>query len=116
MYNFKRSKAKENKVDDSFAKVMGAKNLIDLKKMIENQIISQYSNLLNSITKKEILDQVEKNHNFDIPKNLVEQETLVITQNLNEEDKKKHKDNNEKIAKSRIKLGLLRTNMEKKII
>ncbi len=100
-------KAKENKVDDSFAKVMGAKNLIDLKKMIQNQIISQYSNLLNSITKKEILDQVEKNHNFDIPKNLVEQETLVITQNLNEEDKKKHKDNNEKIAKSRIKLGLL---------
>ena len=41
---------------------MGAKDLNDLKKLIENQISSQYSQALNSITKKEILDQLEKNH------------------------------------------------------
>ena len=36
-----------------------------------------------------------------------------MTQNLKQEDKEKHKSNNEKLAKSRIKLGLLQMNMEK---
>ena len=44
--------AKETKVDDDFAKSMGAKNLEDLKNLIKNQISSQYSHALNSITKK----------------------------------------------------------------
>ena len=101
--------AKENKIDDNFAKIMGAKDLNDLKKLIENQISSQYSQALNSITKKEILDQIEKNHELDLPKNLIDQEILIMTKNLKEEDKEKHKINNEKIAKSRIKLGLLQT-------
>ena len=33
---------------------MGAKDLNDLKKLIENQISSQYSQALNSITKRNI--------------------------------------------------------------
>ena len=33
---------KENKIDDNFAKTMGAKDLNDLKKLIEKQISSQY--------------------------------------------------------------------------
>ena len=32
---------------------------------------------------------------------------LIMTQNLKQEEKEKHKSNNEKLAKSRIKLGLL---------
>ena len=99
--------SKENKIDDNFAKIMGAKDLNDLKKLIENQISSQYSQALNSITKKEILDQIEKNHELNLPKNLIDQEISIMTQSLKEEEKEKHKSNNEKIAKSRIKLGLL---------
>jgi len=99
--------AKENKIDDNFAKIMGAKDLNDLKKLIENQISSQYSEALNSITKKEILEQIEKNNELDLPKNLIDQEILIMTQSLKDEEKEKHKKNNEKIAKSRIKLGLL---------
>ncbi len=97
----------ENKIDDNFAKIMGAKDLKDLRKLIENQISSQYSQALNSITKKEILDQIEKNHELSLPKNLIDQEISIMTQSLKAEDKEKHKTNNEKIAKSRIKLGLL---------
>ncbi len=100
-------KAIENKIDDNFAKIMGAKDLKDLKKLIESQISNQYSQALNSITKKEILDQIEKNHELNLPKNLIDQEILIMTKNLKEEEKEKHKFNNEKIAKSRIKLGLL---------
>ena len=44
---------------------------------------------------------------IDLPKNLIEQELLLITKNLKPEEKEKHKQNNEKIAKSRIKIGLL---------
>ena len=99
--------AKENKIDDNFAKIMGAKDLNDLKKLIENQISNQYLQALNSITKKEILDQIEKNHQLDLPKNLMDQEISIMTQSLKDEEKEKHKTNNEKIAKSRIKLGLL---------
>jgi trigger factor len=99
--------AKENKVDDNFAKIMGAKDLNDLKKLIENQISSQYTQALSSITKKEILDQLEKNHQLEIPQNLIDQEISLMTKNLKNEEKEKHKINNEKIAKSRIKLGLL---------
>ena len=99
--------AKKNEINDDFAKIMGAKDLNDLKKLIENQISSQYSQALNSITKKEILDQIEKNHELEIPQNLIDQEISSITQNLKTEEKDKHKTNNEKIAKSRIKLGLL---------
>ena len=86
---------------------MGAKDIGDLKSIIEKQISSQYLQALNAITKKTILDQIEKNHEIELPQNLIDQEVLIMTKNLKDEDKLKHKNNNEKIAKSRIKLGLL---------
>ena len=53
------------------------------------------------------MDQIEKNHELDLPKNLIDQEISIMTQSLKNEEKEKHKTNNEKIAKSRIKLGLI---------
>ena len=100
-------KPKASKIDDDFAKLMGAKDIKDLRSLIEKQISSQYSQALNSITKKEILDQIEKNHQVDLPQNLIDQEISIMTKSLKQEDKEKHKSKNEKLAKSRIKLGLL---------
>ena len=96
-----------NKIDDNLAKLMGAKDIKDLKSLIEKQISGQYLQALNSITKKEILDQIERNHQIDLPQNLIDQEVTIMTQNLKQEDKDKYKLNNQKLAKSRIKLGLL---------
>ena len=100
-------KSIKSSIDDNFAKMMGAKDISDLRNLIEKQISSQYSQALNSITKKEILDQIEKIHQIDLPKNLVEQEIDLMTKNLKTEEKEKHKAKNEKLAKSRIKLGLI---------
>ena len=100
-------KPKVTEIDDNFAKSMGAKDINDLKKLIEKQISSQYLQALNSITKKEIFEQLEKNHQVELPQNLIDQEILLMTQNLKPEEKEKHKINNEKLARSRIKLGLL---------
>ena len=86
-------KPKASKIDDEFAKLMGAKDIKDLKSLIEKQISVQYSQALNSITKKEILDQIEKNHQVDLPQNLIDQEILIMTQNLKPEDKEKYKSN-----------------------
>ena len=97
----------ENKINDEFAKSMGAKDITDLKNLIEKQISSQYTQAFNSITKKEILDQIEKNHEIDLPQNLIDQELSLMTRSLKEEEKQKFLSNNTKIAKSRIKLGLI---------
>ena len=97
----------ENKINDEFAKSMGAKDITDLKNLIEKQISSQYTQAFSSITKKEILDQIEKNHEIDLPQNLIDQELSLMTRSLKEEEKQKFLSNNTKIAKSRIKLGLI---------
>ena len=100
-------KSAEAKLDDNFATQMGAKDFKDLENLIESQISSQYKQALDSITKKEILEQVEKNYNFDLPKNLIENELNSMTKQLKKEEVEKHKVKNEKLASSRIKLGLI---------
>jgi trigger factor len=97
----------EIKVDDNFAKNMGAKDLVDLKTLIEKQISTQYKQALDSILKKEILDQIEKLHKIELPKNLVEQELHLMTHHLKKDEIEKNKNKNTKVAESRIKLGMI---------
>ena len=94
---------KKNKLNDEFAKKLGAKDLADLSEKIKGQITDQYNMTLNSITKKEILDQLEKNHTVDVPQNLIDNELKSITNNP---DANKDKNNTESVKK-RIKLGLI---------
>ena len=95
------------KIDDEFAKNLGAKDLNNLKELVKKQIQNQYAMSLDGISKEKILDQIEKIHNVEIPDNLLEQELSIITQTLKKDDIEKNKKNNEKIAKKRIKLGLI---------
>ena len=94
-------------INDNFAKNLGAKDLSDLKQMIRKQVQSQYKLSLDAISKNNILDQIEKMHDIDLPDNLVQQELSLITQGLKKEEAEKNKKENEKISKKRIKLGLL---------
>jgi len=91
------------KIDDQFAKNLGAKDLKNLEELVSKQIQNQYKMSLDAISKEKILDQIEKLHNIEIPNNLVQQELSLITQNLKKEDIEKNKKKNEKIAKKRIK-------------
>ena len=97
----------KTKIDDEFAKKMGAQNLDDLRNLVSKQISNEYKSSLNIITKKNILEQLEKSHSMDLPPNLVEQEANLLNKNQKTEDEKKNKDKNIKLAKSRIKVGLL---------
>ena len=97
----------DTKINDDFAKKMGAKNLEDLKSLVTKQISNEYKNSLNIITKKNILEQLEKSHSMELPPNLVDQEAKLLTKNQKKEDEQKNKEKNTKLAKSRIKVGLL---------
>ena len=100
-------KAVPVKIDDEFAKNLGAKDLNDLKKLVNKQIENQYKMNLDALSKESILDQIEKIHKIDLPDNLVQQELTLITQGLKKEDAEKNKKESEKIAKKRVKLGLI---------
>ena len=94
-------------IDDELGKKLGAKDLNDLKNLIKKQIKSQYQTTLENITKKKILDQIEKDHEIDLPQNLVEQELKLLNQNLKKDELEKNKKENLKLARSRIKTGLI---------
>ena len=59
------------------------------------------------MSKENILNQIEKLHEVDLPENLIQQELAIISQGLKKEDIEKNKKESEKIAKKRIKLGLI---------
>ena len=50
---------------------------------------------------------MEKSHSIELPPNLVDQEAKLLTKNQKKEDEQKNKEKNTKLAKSRIKVGLL---------
>ena len=97
----------ETKIDDEFGKKLGAKDLNDLKDIIKKQIKSQYQNTLETITKKKILEQIDRDYDIELPKNLIEQELKLLNQNLKREELEKNEKENSKIAKTRIKTGLI---------
>ena len=95
------------KIDDQFAISLGAKDLNHLKELTTKQIQNQYKMNLDAISKENILNQIETLHEVDLPDNLVQQEMAIISQGLKKEDMEKNKKASEKIAKKRIKLGLV---------
>ena len=95
------------KINDEFAKNLGAKNLDDLKKLISKQINDEYKNSLDRLTKKQILSEIEKFKVNEIPKNLLEDEIKILAQGMNEDDAKNNRKNFEEVAKKRIIVGLV---------
>ena len=97
----------EVKIDDEFAKNLGAKDLNDLKSLISKQINDEYKNSLDRLSKNQILKEIEKFKVSEIPENLIEEEVKILSQGMSEEDAKKSRKNFEDVAKKRIKVGLI---------
>ena len=100
-------KPEEIKINDDFAKSLGAKDLKDLKKLISKQINDEFKNSLDMISKRQILQQIEKFKLEEIPKSLIDQEIQILTQGMKDEDIKKKKKSLEEQANKRIKTGLV---------
>jgi len=95
------------KINDEFAKTLGAKDLNNLKELISKQIDDEFKNSLDMISKKQILEQIEKQKLENLPKNLIEQEVKILSQGMKEDELKKNKNSLENQAIKRIKTGLI---------
>ena len=97
----------EVKIDDNFAKNLGAKDLKDLKTLVSNQINDEYKNSLDQLSKNQILKEIEKIKVNEIPENLIEEEVKILSQGMDEAEAKKNKTKFTETAKTRIKTGLI---------
>ena len=97
----------ETKIDDEFAKNLGAKDLNNLKELISKQINEEFKNSLNLITKRKILEQIEKYKVDQLPNNLIDEEIKILSQGMKKEDADKNKKTLKTEAEKRIKTSLL---------
>ena len=97
----------EVKIDDNFAKNLGAKDLNDLKTLISKQINDEYKNSLDQLAKNQILKEIEKIKIDELPENLIEEEVKILSQGMDEDEAKKNKAKFTETAKTRIKTGLI---------
>ena len=79
----------------------------NLKELISKQINDEFKNSLDMISKKQILEQIEKQKLDDLPQNLIEQEVQILSQGMKEDELKKNKKSLEEQAQKRIKTGLI---------
>jgi trigger factor len=107
-------------IDDEFAKTLGADNLEALKGLVSAQIKRELDNAARMKIKRELLDELEKSHEFELPPSLVEREFEGIWKQVNDTltrdgktfaDEGKTEDEAkaeyQKIAERRVRLGLV---------
>ena len=104
---------------------MGAKDLSDLKSMIEKQISKEFESITDQLCKKEILDQLDKQFKIDLPKGMLEAELktvehTMVHEKMHEKGEKDHskikldemiKKEVKKISERRVKLALVLANI-----
>ncbi len=107
-------------VDEDFAKGLGLESLDKLKELVTEQIQNEFAGASRNKAKRNLLDQLDEKHDFELPPKMVDQEFDQIWQQLQtemdagrtaEEDKGKSddelKDEYRKIAERRVRLGLV---------
>lgn len=109
--------AKTPTMDDELAKKFGAEDLEALKGQISERLEAEYAGASRAITKRALLDALDKAVSFDLPTSLVEAEANQIAHQLWHEenpDVQGHDhpeitptDEHNKLANRRVKLGLL---------
>lgn len=113
--------AKEPSIDDDFAKSLGIEEGFEkLKEMVRGQLEQEHQSISYMQAKREVLDQLEKNHDFELPPSLVKREFDGIWKEVTErlkqqgktfEDEDKgeaeQREEYQKIAERRIRLGLV---------
>jgi len=113
-------KAKKAKVDENLAKNMGFPDLKTLKESVKNQLQANYDKTSRNRIKRDLLDVLSKQYNFEVPKTMVENENKIIWDRFEQDKKSGLIDDQDKgkkeselkkeyleIAERRVRLGLL---------
>jgi trigger factor len=107
-------------VNDEFAKTLGADTVDNLKELVTQQLQQEYLQAARVKLKRELLDELEKAHNFELPPSLVDNEFESIWKQLADSmlregksfedgDKTEEESRAEyrKLAERRVRLGLV---------
>jgi trigger factor len=110
----------ETAADDEFAKKLGVESLEKLREMLKERLSGEYANMSNMKLKREVLDELDKLYELELPEKLVEAEFQQIwsalTREMERENKTFEQENTteeaareeyRKIAERRVKLGLV---------
>ncbi len=122
----------EVKIDDDFAKTLGMNDLDSLKKAVSEQISKQHQEQSRDKAKRQILDKLADTVSFELPETLEKEEYNNICKAMNpnsKPDKDKSEETNidpdkgmskeekidaSEIAKRRVRLGLLLSEIGRK--
>jgi trigger factor len=102
-------KIKKNTVvfDDEFAKKLGLETLEKLKEVLKAKLQNDFSRVAFSATKKDLLDQLDKEFNCEIPEFALEAEREFVNKQYNDKETQEKQDEIEKITRRRVKLAML---------
>jgi trigger factor len=106
--------AQDAKIDDELAKKLRFESLDTLKDAVVKEIGSDYEQLTRMRLKRALLDVLDANHAFDLPKGMVDMEYDAIVRQMEQEKKQAgeemtqaDKDELKPIAERRVRLGLV---------
>ncbi len=112
---------KPAELNDELATKYGAKDLEDLKSQVAERLVSEYDGASRMVTKRKLLDELDKLVDFELPETLLEAEAGQIAHQLWHEenpDVQGHDhpqiettEEHRKLATRRVKLGLLLANI-----
>lgn len=106
--------AAESKIDEDLAKKLGFENLDTLKDAVVKNITEDYAQLSRLRLKRALLDALDANHSFELPKGMVDMEFESIVKQMEQEKKQAgeeiteaDKEELKPIAERRVRLGLV---------
>ena len=109
----------EARIDEDFAKSLGLDSLAKLKELMKVQLEQESAGLTRTQMKRQLLDKLAADYDFEVPETMVEAEFEQIWQQLQAEIAKEddpaaglkeieaEKDDYKRIAERRVRLGLL---------
>ncbi len=110
----------ESKVDDEFAKNLGMESLEKLKEAMRDRLVQEFAGASRQRVKRVLLDKLDEAHKFGPPPSLVEEEFKLMWNSIKAEmdstgktfadedtTEEKAKEEYEKIADRRVRLGLV---------
>jgi trigger factor len=109
----------ESKADDALAKSFGLEGIDQLRELMKGQVEQELNGLSRTYMKRQLLDQLASNHDFDVPPAMVTAEFEQIWAQLEQEaaresdpeaarkEMEAERDDYQAIAVRRVRLGLL---------
>lgn len=107
-------------LNDAFAQLFGQESLEKLKAVVQEELNKEYQKIARTFLKRELLDALDKAHDFEAPQGMAEMEFDAIWKQFEEAKKNDRLDADEKgksddelkkeyraIAERRVRLGLL---------